>query len=225
MHKNHFVFGFILLFTLGSCKKDDNDVDFHHEYFPMETGTFAEYTVTRIFHDDVSNIHDTTVYQLKTVVSDTVIDNEGRVARKFERYVYDDLLQEYKIKDVWTVIIDQERLEVVEENQRVIRLVFAPTLSKEWDMNAFNSYDPVMLYYKNIHKPYTVGAQTFDKTVTVEEDSTLNLIQYKRKYEVYAQEVGLIRKHYQDLTINDFDPSMPIKGEEIFYSIVNYGKE
>ena len=225
MLKKQFLYVFAWLLLLFSCKKDVDEVDFHHDYFPLEEGTFAEYMVTRIYHDDVSNIHKTTIYQLKTVVGDTIIDNEGRIARKFERYIYDTLLNEYKIQDVWTAIVDQERAELVEENQRVIKLVFAPTLSKEWDMNAFNSFDPVMLYYKNIHKPYTVNNIEFPTTVTVEEDSTHNLIQYKRKYEVYAEGVGLIRKHYQDYSINNFDETSPIKGEEIFYVITNYGKE
>lgn len=225
MYKKRLVFALIALAAISSCKKDDNEVDFHHEYFPLEEGVFAEYTVTRIYHDEASDVHDTTVYQLKTLIGDTVIDNEGRIARKFERYVYDEFLQEYKIQDLWTALIDQERAELVEENQRKIKLVFAPTLSKEWDMNAFNSADPVILYYKNIHKPYTVNGEEFSETVTVEEDSTLNLIQYRRKYEVYAKDVGLIKKHYQDLEINNFNPNVPIKGEEIYYVITNYGKE
>ncbi|MCE3296259.1 MAG: hypothetical protein K0R65_1973 [Crocinitomicaceae bacterium] len=225
MHKNHLIFALVLFTALLSCKKEDNEVDFHHEYFPLDEGTFAEYTVTRIYHDDASDIHDTTVYTLKTVIGDTVIDNEGRVARKMERYVFNTLLQEYKIQDVWMAIIDQERAELVEENQRKIKLVFAPSLTKEWDMNAFNSYDPVILYYKNIHKPFTAGSLDFEKTVTVEEDSTKNLIQYKRKFEVYAEGVGLVRKHYQDFSINNFNETLPVKGEEIFYTIINYGKE
>ena len=225
MIQNRLFFAALLLLLAFSCKKNDNEVDFHHGYFPLEEGTFAEYTVTRIYHDHASNVHDTTIYQMKTLVGDTVIDNEGRVARKFERYVYDELLEAYVIRDLWTAIIDQERAELVEENQRVIKLVFAPTLSKEWDMNAFNMREPVMLYYKKIHKPYQVGNEEFPTTVIVEEDSSFNLIQYKRKYEVYAEGVGLIKKHYQDLEINNFDPATPLKGEEIFFNIINYGKE
>lgn len=216
---------FILCLLVFSCKKEKEHVDFHHDYFPLQPGTFVEYEVTQIKHDDVSDVHDTIKFQMKTIIGDTVIDNTGRVARKFYRYVYSNSLQKYVVQDLWTAIIDQERAELVEENQRVIKLVFAPTLSKEWDMNAFNSYDPVLVYYEKIHKPFKVDELSFDSTITVEEDSTLNFIQYKRKFEVYAKGIGLIKKHYQDFTINNFDYSFPILGDELFYVIKNFGVE
>lgn len=208
-----------------SCKKKDDTVNFHHEYFPLEKGVFVEYDVTYIRHDDIANLHDTTKYSLKTLIGDTIIDNEGRIARKFYRYIFNTILGEYTIQDLWTIIIDQERAELVEENQRRIKMVFAPTAYKEWDMNAFNIDDPIYLYYGDIHKPKSFNGLDFDSTIVVEQDSTLNLIQYKRKYEVYGKTVGLLKKHFQDFSINNFDPTKPIKGEELFYIIKNYGKE
>jgi hypothetical protein len=216
---------YALLFFLFSCKKQSQSVDMNHDYFPNMKGYFVEYEVMSIKHDDLSNVHDTLIYKMKTVVGDTVIDNEGRIANKYYRYYFDTIYQKYKLVDLWTIIIDNERGELVEENQRKIKLVFPPTKSKEWDVNAFNDNAPIMVYYSNIHKPFQLNDLNFQSSIKVEEDSVYNLIQYKRKYEVYAKGVGLIKKHFQDFEINNFDYTNPLKGSELFYSAISYGKQ
>ncbi|MES2590057.1 MAG: hypothetical protein V4622_13845 [Bacteroidota bacterium] len=215
----------LFLFVL-SCKKDSTSVDFHEDYFPLEKGKFVEYNATYIFHDHVAGIHETTNFILKTVVGDTTIDNSGRIAWKFERYVFDHVFQIYEFKDLWTAIIDQSRAELVEENQRIIKLVFAPTLEKEWDINAFNSEDELLAYYENIHKPTKINGLNFDSTITVvQEKIDPNLVEYRRKIEIYAKNVGLIHKYYKDLTIKNFDTLQPQKGTELYYNIINYGTQ
>ncbi len=209
-----------------SCKKNEVEVDFHLAYYPMENGRFVEYDVTEIYHDENSGIHDTSNYRLKTVIGDTVIDNSGRVARKIYRYIFNEQTNEYQVKDLWTGLIDQYRFELVEENQRLIKLVFSPTLNKEWDMNAFNSFDPIYAYYENIHKPFSSGNLNFDSTITVvEEIMEPNLIEYRRKTEVYAKNVGLVSKYYKDLTISDFDTLQVKRGTELFYTVIGFGVE
>eukprot|EP01041_Mallomonas_annulata_P026367 gene26367-47662_t len=154
MIKGSVILSFLVIFVFVSCKKDDEVVNFHHEYFPLVKGTFVEYQVTETYY--VNSVDSSKTYKIKTVVGDTIIDNSGRVARKFYRYIFDVQEQKYVVKDLWTAIIDQERAELVEENQRMIKLVFAPTLSKEWDGNAFNVYEEAFLYYDKLHKPYKI---------------------------------------------------------------------
>lgn len=200
-------------------------MDFHEGYFGLEEGRFVEYDVVEIKHDKDLGVNETTYYRLKTVIGKEVIDNEGRLAREFIRYIYDTIYQEYKVKDLWTAIIDQTRAELVEENQRKIKMVFAPSEFKEWDINAFNTLGTSSAIYSVIHEPASLNGFSFDSTVTVDEDSTYNLVEYRRKYEVYAKGVGLIKKHYQDLRIKEFDILDPDKGEEYFYTLINYGKQ
>src|SRR5690606_7865171 len=148
---------------------------------------------------------DTLHYQLKTVVGEVVTDNEGREAHKFMRYKRDTVSDPWQLSDVWMTIIADHRAELVEENQRIIKLVFAPTKDKLWNANAYNVYDDLECYYDEIHKEYTLNGHVMDSTVTVEQDDELNLIEYRRKYEVYAKEIGLVKKHFRDLKINNFD--------------------
>lgn len=208
------------LLLLMACKKTPEPY-FGYEYFPMEEGRYVEYEVMDILHDDDAGQHDTTRYILKTVVGEVVEDNEGRSARKMYRYSYDVNTGELLDERVWTQIIDGGRAEVVEENQRKIRLVFAITLDKEWDVNAFNTGDEQEVFYDEIHKSYS----NFDSTVTVEYEDFLSLIDYERKYEIYGNHVGLIKRSFKDLRIENFDTLQVVSGTELHYELIDYGIE
>lgn len=188
----------------------------------MENGRYVEYEVMEIFHDeDLTPQHDTVRYRLKTVVGEVVEDNEGRPARKLFRYAYDWESGDLIDQRVWTQIIDGGRGEVIEENQRMIRLVFAITLEKEWDVNAFNPKEEQTVFYDEIHKPFN----NIDSTVTVEYEDFLSFIDYERKYEVYGNHIGLIHRSFKDLTIENFDTLDITSGTEEHYRLIDYGIE
>ena len=209
-----------------SCKKDEKPaINFHFGYFGLTQGRYVEYDVMEINHDAPFKKHDTTRYRLKTLIGEPTIDNSGRTANVFYRSIFNSIYQTYEVKDAWTAIIDEYRAELVEENQRIIKLVFSPTKYKEWNMNAFNSFEPLTIYYSKIHEPYEINGFSFDSTVTVLQDSIFDMFDFTKKYEVYAKGIGLIKKHYQEFTIQNFDISRPLKGTEKFYSLVGYGME
>jgi hypothetical protein len=220
-------FGFLsllLTFAFFSCKKDQANYDLQYSYFGLKEGRYIDYDVLEIHHDATSSIpHDTTRYQLRTLIGDTIIDNEGRIARKFIRFKRNNAADSWVQTDVWTTIIADRRAELVEENQRVVKLVFEPTESKEWNINAFNSYPELNAYYRNIHEKQTINGVYFDSTLVVEQEDFFSLIDYRRKYEVYAKNVGLLQKYYKNLVINGFDTLNVKSGDEIFYNCIGFG--
>lgn len=226
MEKNNYskiLFVLIVFIGLVSCKKNDTEVDLYHDYFPLEEGLFMEYDVTYINHNPKS---DTFEYRLKVVVGDTTIDNSGRIAHKIFRYIYDTLADSYKPKDLWTAIIFENRAELVEENKNMIKMVFAPTADKTWDVNAFNNYEPMFAKFENIHDSYSTNGFNFDQTVKVLlEYKEHNMIKYINNYEIYAKGVGLVEKHLINIDYEDFDSSDPTNGEELYYKLIKYGKE
>ena len=127
------------------------------------------------------------------------------------------------ITDLWTAIIENNKAELVEENQRMVKLVFPISSSKLWNINQFNSFEQADAYYDFIFSGKTINGLFFDSTVRVEQEKERNLIAYKRKYEEYAANVGMIRKVYKDLTIMNFDTLNVKSGKEIFMDIVEYG--
>lgn len=212
-------------FVLGlvACKQDPPP-KFHYEYFGMEEGRYVIYQVTDIFHDDNLNVHDTSIYQLKTVWGDVYVDNEGREGREYLLYKRANASAPWVSIDVWHGVIDGIRAELVEENERKVKLVFAPTVSKEWDAHAYTTLDELPCYYRDIHGDTTLQGVLYDSTLVVEQYSEGNLIEVNRQYEMYAKYIGLIYKHYKVNTYNIGDP-VPRLGTELYMEILETGFE
>ena len=225
MKKNSLFFSLILILITVSCKKTVNEpIDLKHDYFPMEFGTFVEYDVTYIFHDQALLKHDTIHYQIKTQIGDTVIDNSGRITRKYNRYIRETSADTWTIKDVWTAILVDNRAELIQENQRKVKLIFEPTALKTWDINQFNMDEKRIASLDSIDVARTYSNLTFSKTLVVNEQIYSTLIDRISKYEIYARGVGMIYKVDKDLKYN-FGESIPNKGTEYYYQITSYGIE
>ena len=211
---------FIFTLILVSCEKDNPKMDLNYDYFGLEEGAFVEYQVTEILHDVDGVIqHDTINYFLKTVIGDTFVDNQGRIANKFLRYKRWNETENWQLADIWTTIVSENKAELVEENQRIIKLVFPPSKGKDWNPNAFNSLSPQEYFYANVHEPY----QNFDSTLLVEQDDFLSLVDRRKKHEVYAKGIGLVHKYYKDLKIIGFDTTNVQFGKELYYTYLNHG--
>lgn len=219
------VFISAVLLLLFSCQKNTENIDFGYEYFPMEEGTFVEYNVLEVFHDvDIFPQHDTLEYRLKTQIGEEVIDNSGRLARKFFQYKYDLNTGDLLDQRVWTRIVDEGRGEVVEENQRIIRMVFAVKEDKEWNINAFNPQPEKDVFYSSVNEEQSINGFNFEETTKVSYDDFLSLVDYRKKHEVYAKGVGLVERSFKDFTIKNFDTTEIQKGTEMHYELVDYGK-
>lgn len=215
-----------LIVLVEACKKDSIPVDFQYDYYDLTLGRYIEYDVVEITHDqDAAIKHDTSIYYLKTLIGDTVIDLEGRVANRFYRYKKANLTDNWVVSDLWTTLIKDRRAELVEENQRMVKLVFKPSKSKVWDHNAYNIEDEMECFYRDLNDPRVINGLSFDSTITVEQDSFISYIDYRRKYEVYAKGVGLVYKYSKDLKIDQFDTMNVKNGKEVFYKIRAYGIE
>jgi hypothetical protein len=209
--------------VLNSCKKSQPP-QFHYEYFGLEPGRYIIYNVSEITHNKDLGIHDTLNYQLKTLWGDTIMDNEGRIAREFLRYTRTNSGEPWVLQDVWSGLIDGIRAELIEENQRTVKLVFAPTLSKSWDANAYNMFDPLDCYYRDIHIDTLISGVNLDSTLVVEQEDYTSLIDTVRKYEVYAKHIGLVRKYFRD-NAYQFGSAEVVLGRELFYDFIQTGIE
>lgn len=220
----HTIFASSILLVLFACKKSEPTPSFHYEYFGMQEGRYVIYDVVEIDHEDQFDIHDTTYYQLKTVWDQPYIDNEGRRASEFHRFVRSSPAEEWTMVDVWTgIIVDARRAEMIEENQRKVKLVFAPTSQKIWDANAYNMLGEQECYYEDIHKSANVGGNQFDSTLIVEYADQSNLVDDIRIYERYAKGVGMIEWFYKK---NNYQGAPEVDfGKEIYYTFVSTGIE
>ena len=226
MGKSVYVISLLLL--LISCGKDQPsfDLNTYESYFPIEIGSYVDYEVMEINHDINAEIqHDTLFYFLRTSIGDTITDNEGRIANKFLRKKRNALSEPWVISDVWTAIVSENKLEITEENLRKVWLCFPPKSFTTWDKNAYNVQSSVECTYESIHFPLTIDNLTFDSVLTVEQEDVLNLVSFRRKYEQYANHVGLVNKYYKDLNIFNFDTLNIQSGSELNYKCLGFGTE
>lgn len=219
-----FLSAFLVFIIVFSCKKENPPLQFHYDYFDLSEGRYIDYQVKEIHHDTGASVpHDTSNYILRTVIGDTIIDNEGRIARKFYRYKRNNTSENWVLSDLWMAIIADNRAELIEENQRIIKLVFKPTITKEWNANSFNSFSALNCYYDGLHEETTINGFSFDSTLRVEQEDFISLVDYQRKHETYAKGIGLVSKFYKHLTIQNFDTLNVKNGDELFYTVIGYG--
>ncbi|MBU2018219.1 MAG: hypothetical protein KJ941_01125 [Bacteroidetes bacterium] len=210
-----------------SCKKknESDAIDLHTEYAGLMQSKFIIYDATEIFHDDPSGIHDTSNYLLKTRIGDLYVDLEGRPGYEIERYKSFDNGLNWELTDIWYGVAKSNRLEIVEENERKVRLIFPPRLNSKWDLNIYNSKAKSDLEYIEIHASKTCNNEFFDSVVVVQQEKLFTLVDFKKQTETYAKGVGLIDKYFKNLTISNFDTLDVQRGTEYFLKLKAHGFE
>lgn len=216
-----------LILLVTSCKKNQSVPNLHLDYFGITEGRYVIYDVTEINQDHNQNQNDTLKYQLKTYWADTFVDNEGRMAREFLRYTRNTDTISWSLKDTWTGYIDDNtRGEIVEENQRVVKAVFRPSLDKKWDANAYNQLGFLELSYDKVHAPYNSNGTNFDSTIVIKSDIEPSLIDSASHHYVYAKNIGLIEQSTRSLKYQLNSQGFYLnKGKEIYYRFIETGIE
>jgi len=218
---------FISFFIILVCNKNEpKPIIYGYEYFPVSQGHYRVYNVVDIFHDEaLGAVHDTNYYQFKEVIAESLVDEEEDTIQKIRRYQRENDTLSWEIQEIWTQKRTATTAEVVEENDRMIKMVFAIAYNRNWNGNALNNEDALNCYYENIYEPYDLPVFSFDSTVIVEKENFLSVIDYRRQYEVYARHIGSVKKVFKHLEINNSDTTDVIYGTEIFMELIEFGVE
>ncbi|MCH8330922.1 MAG: hypothetical protein IH946_06015 [Bacteroidetes bacterium] len=209
----------LLVLVASKCNEPGTlDVDYNYEYFPLKLGQTVIYDVDSVFLDDFTlpPTFDTTTYQIKETVESTFIDNEGRISHRIVRYKRYDTTSVWKDNAVWFATRTNSRVELVEDNNRFIKMTFPAKEGKKWLGNVYldiatekclPDYDNSNWEYEilEIDKRYSINGLDFDSTLIVEQinDTTDNLVEMHYSFERYAKGVGLIEKEFWHLWTNN----------------------
>jgi hypothetical protein len=215
----------LVVLTISCKKENDGDIIYGYEYFPDEEGKYVSYDVMDIVHDDPSEVHDTDFFQIKEVIGEIEIDGEGDETKKLYRYIRQSDTLSWALKDVWIIKKTNRSVEVVEENQRKIKMAYSISYDQYWDCNALNTLDAEQCYYDNVYMPISVGGFDHDSSVIVEHQDFTSYIEVLRSYEVYAPRIGKILSVKRDLEISNGDTLDIYKGTELFYTAFDWGTE
>jgi len=205
-------------------------------FFPLEVGRFAEYTIERIDYTLVSE-PDTQRYLLREVVADSFPGQGGEVVYRLERSIRDNASQAWQLDSVWTARKNAQRVVVVVNNQPLIKLVFPPRPGIQWDAHALSSRE-AMLYelraspsvlLDEINSPLDSTLWMNSLTV-IQAESRDTIITNVQASETYAEDLGLVYKKSLKLAYCASDPECVGIGQlESGYiyrqTLTAYGKE
>jgi hypothetical protein len=221
---------FLASLFLTSCKHDE-EFDAGYKYYPISVGDYKIYQVQKISFQP----NDTTFenFEIKELVSEEFTIN-GEKRFKLERYKrLDNTLPWPNSPDsVWSAAFSNSKVIRVENNVRIIKLVFPVENGLTWNANSENFLEPDDYTYKNISKPYTVLGQNFPKTTTVLQspnDSSTRLYKDYRA-EVFAENIGLVHKlketydYKQTGGVANFDFKIDV-GIRYYERLTSYGHQ
>ena len=212
---------YIFFFLLFSCQTIDyNPPVYYTDYFPIELNSSKEYFVTSISHSSFGT--DSSSYFLKETISELFIDDQGDSAYKLERFWKMDSLENFIIKDIWVIKKTTSSAELVEENERFIKMIFPLTKYSYWNGNSYNGRSIQEYSIENLHSNYFINGFNFDSSVTVIQNYISNQIEYESEKEVYAKGLGLIYKENTILNINNGNILDINYGSEYKKKLINY---
>ena len=213
----------MFLIAIFGCKKSEKaSVNYYYNYFPLEIGAWVQYDVIDIVHANLSS--DTSIYQLKEIITEEFLDNQGRLTYRVERFWRGKSSSIWNIKDVWYANTTKTTAEKVEENIRFTKLVFPVKKDKYWNGNAFNTLDEWEYSYDSLHTDKVINGLSFDSTITVVQRDNENVVEYEKVQEIFAIDIGLVYKKHIDLDIN-FSNILDINsGRELEMVVTAYGK-
>jgi hypothetical protein len=205
--KKYIVFGFvatcILLFS--ACKKDEKSIEIDDPslaYFPIDSGLTRYYQIDSVYWDEFAHTRDTISYAIKEVIAGPFIDLMGRRAQRIERFKKNQQGQ-WIIYNVGSSYRDYQKAESVENNIRILKLVFPASLGSTWNGNIYNTIDAQEFEYLAVGSPDTTDHFQFDATIKVyEENENNSLIADLYGIEKYAKNVGLYYRIISDLKLN-----------------------
>lgn len=195
------ILGFVIM--IASCKKDSalDPGPWFENYFPLEQGSYITYNCDSLVYNDFTNQVDTFRFLIKEYYESVFTDNAGRDAMRLERWKQEHPDSAWFIKDVWFVVKTRERVEKVEEDIRIVKMIFPVRENKEWDANALSFLAARTYTFDNIHQPFNVLQTDFDSTVTVINTDPENLVNEFRNVEVYGLNKGLIYRSFVDVRL------------------------
>lgn len=202
-----------------------------YSYFPLETGNYRIYEVVDIRYTIQDQI-DSSLYYLKERTGEPFIDQAGDTAYFIYTYKRNNFLEDWyegPVK-VQTVKRSRTNLLVTADNMPTVKLVFPVKAGSTWDGNAFNTKEPQMFRYEDNLPPVDFPLAGSGKLIRVIQNDFDDEIFFRDlQYEVYAENTGMI---YHETSLLEYCQETSclgqkkiIAGEEMFQSLIEYGKE
>lgn len=217
MNTIRFIIYITLTLITWSCNKTNETIRSNsiQSYMPLEIGKFIVYQLDSTVYTNLGSKMEVRSYQIKDTIQSFTADNLGRKVFRISR-----LLRSQTDSNNWlnvytyNVINDSTQLEIIESNQRYLKLKLPIKEGFSWKGNTYINtitYPELQFLnnweyrYQDVNKNISINNIGFPNTVTVlQRNDTINNPSNKNVFfeinyskEVFAENVGLIFKEFK----------------------------
>jgi len=213
------IFALVCLSTIFlSCKKQVDSLKSESigDYYPLKIGNSIIYSVDSTIYTNLGTSKTVRSYIMKDRVDSIITDNLGRPSFKVRRSIRSSS-DTTKWIDTYSYLVTfdtiKQRIELVENNLRFIKLVSPVVTGMQWNGTSFINTvgNPELQYladwrftYENVRRPFSVNGISYTETITINQrndsigsPSNKNFyFELSRSKEVYSKSIGLIYREF-----------------------------
>jgi hypothetical protein len=224
----HFL-SFLIVIMVFACDRNEfTPADTGLDYMPIQVGDFRIYDVNEIVYSQVAE-PETLHYELRTEVVDSFPSMSGVINYVVNRFQRSEGSSNWNVLETWSMRKNDLELVVTEGNKSFVKLIFPPRAGNEWDGNEFNNDEEDIYAITEVDITKQIGELTFEKTLTVAQESNDDrIVYYDFREERYARGVGLISRTIEQMEYCTLDPCLGQQiieqGREYRQNLIEYGR-
>jgi hypothetical protein len=225
----------IILFAWSCDQSGETDTrQYGLDFFPLEVGRYSIYSSEEIRY--ALSEPETIRYDLKVVATESFANDEGGETFVLHRYRRSDG-GEWMPDETWSAFVRQNQAIVSQGNVPYVVLEFPLEEGMRWNGNAYNTArkfytgtDTDEYLVTSVNETVQLGEQTYsDCVVVLQEDEEDDILYKDFRREVYARDIGLIRKETTQLKYCSRDECLGDKivedGFILSQSLIEHGQE
>ncbi len=188
---------------LDDYKPKSND----NVYYPLSIGSTWIYELDSVIFDNAGTKIDTFHGLVKETIIDSFTSNAGLKTYTIERY--NKKGDGWEVTDIWSTSKTANQVTRTEDNLKFIKMVSPIEKKQSWDGNAYidtenlivkiagesiKMYEQWYYRYTDIGIEETIGENTYDDVVVVQEVDKDTKLEKRFSVEKYAKNIGLVYK-------------------------------
>lgn len=210
------IYALLVAISLG-CSKTTETIRSNsiQSYMPLEIGKFIVYNLDSTVYTNLGSKIEVRSYQIKDTIQSFTTDNLGRKVYRISRLMRSQIDSNNWLNIyTYNAIADSTRLEIIEANQRYLKLMVPIKEGFSWKGNTYINTisNPELQFlnnweyrYMDVQKNISINNIGFSNTVSVlQRNDTINNPTNKNVFseinyskEVFAENIGLVFKEFK----------------------------
>jgi len=200
----------LLLLLLSACGREVETFEpIAYDYSPMDSGKYIVYQVDSVIYNEYEQSIDTNSYEIRYEYGRSETDAADELIYRLNRYERRNSSENWQLKEVFAAKNINYQHQLVEDNQRLIKLTYPIAAGGQWNglpyirrdtsieiiggsINLYKDWDEFS--YEEVGVAYDINGLSFDTTLVVLQVDKTNNIERRYSKERYAKGVGLIEK-------------------------------